>query len=65
MNEYIWDEEAGKPIPNPNYYMRKSVCKNPDYNPNYGQPITEEIYTVEPIDNRPKYYVLAFIMRIK
>ena len=65
MNEYVWDDVLGKPMPNTNYYKNKQECKNPDYNPNYGQTITVETYTVEPIDNRPKYYVLAFIMRIK
>lgn len=41
---------------------------NPDHNPNYEdnqEYIYDEKWTTTPIDTRPAYYVLAFIMRIQ
>lgn len=48
-------------------YVYPNQCENPDYNPNYGEKVIDvpESWNVQPIDIRPMYYVLAFIMRVK
>jgi hypothetical protein len=50
-----------------NMYNAGYLCVNPNYNPNYGTKVIDspEHWDVQPFDNRPAYYVLAFIMRIR
>ena len=48
-------------------YDSGNLCDRSDYNPNYGKKVVDspEISYNQPFDNRPAYYVLAFIMRVK
>lgn len=48
-------------------YDYTNMCDRIDYNPNYGKKVVDspEISYNQPFDNRPAYYVLAFIMRVK
>lgn len=54
-------------ISNCDNYVYTNSCRNPDYNPNYGKKVieSEERWDVHSINIRPKYFVLAFIMRVK
>jgi len=70
----IIDPETGLlvlPIPTPDsnddFFVNNPDCWNDDYNINYGKKtvIVEAHYGAVPVDNRPPYYVLAFIIRVK
>lgn len=52
---------------NPGCFLNKPMCKNNDYNPNYGQKIVTQAayYSQDPVENRPPYYVIAYIIRVK
>lgn len=52
---------------NLNCFLNKPMCKNNDYNPGYGQKkVTKAAYySQDPVENRPPYYVVAFIIRVK
>ncbi|MDA3954937.1 MAG: hypothetical protein PF485_14920 [Bacteroidales bacterium] len=57
-------------IDNPDYFAsttNEPLCKNADYNPDYGD-ITEiepGYWGVVSVDNRPPYFVVAYIIRVK
>jgi microcystin-dependent protein len=72
---FILDPEFGRipnpdyiaPIDNPNCFKNIPDCEILDYNPNYGDRtlITAAGMGVDPVENRPPYYVIAFIIRVK
>lgn len=67
------DPESGhimliKVLPtNENFFVLNTECKNDDWNPSYGErdELVPAHFGVTPVENRPPYYVIAFIIRVK
>jgi len=59
--------EEGPPDQNPECFLYKPECENDDYNPNYGNKVVTQParYSQDPVEKRPPYYVIAFIIRVK